>query len=106
MIHGRTCLFQACLLSLAGCATASAPDLDPGDGGTTHDSSIGADTGSSDTAAGDTHSDAPSDGPCLAPKKVCGGTCTDVSSDRNNCGACGVSCGEVGTCSGGTCTCG
>jgi len=40
------------------------------------------------------------------PKQVCtnGGGCVDLSSDPQNCGACGNSCGDKGTCENGQCT--
>lgn len=34
----------------------------------------------------------------------CGGFCTDLSADANNCGACGSSCSLGGYCQGGVCT--
>jgi hypothetical protein len=39
---------------------------------------------------------------CQSPRKECGGSCIDVSSDSNNCGDCGHPC-LGGTCSGGMC---
>ena len=70
-----------CLLALfavAGCATAAEP-TDETDSGAPADTSIGDGTA-------DTPTDAPSDGPCLAPKKVCGGKCVTLDDDRANCG--------------------
>lgn len=40
---------------------------------------------------------------CQAGDVLCGDTCTDVSSDPDNCGACGVSCAEGESCSAGAC---
>lgn len=51
---------------------------------------------------------------CLLPGYVCGGcsppratacqnSCVNLSTDAENCGRCGVSCGQNGTCSDGTC---
>jgi hypothetical protein len=39
---------------------------------------------------------------CSSAQTVCSGTCVDTSSDVNNCGACGATCG--GTCALGQCT--
>jgi hypothetical protein len=33
----------------------------------------------------------PSD-PCIAPQVLCGGICSDLQSDNNNCGSCGHAC--------------
>jgi hypothetical protein len=45
---------------------------------------------------------------CTGGFGVCGGTCRNLLSDRNNCGGCGIVCsgppGAVG-CVNGTCTC-
>ena len=45
------------------------------------------------------------DGCCneLAGMAVCGGKCVDATSDPNNCGGCGVTCGRCQTCSNGIC---
>lgn len=41
---------------------------------------------------------------CQDGDVLCGSTCTDVSGDSNNCGACGVSCSEGEICSAGACS--
>lgn len=41
--------------------------------------------------------------PCGCPEDTCFGTCTDMSSDRNNCGGCGITCNFVQQCVNGTC---
>ena len=42
---------------------------------------------------------------CSQGTAYCGGSCVDVLSDKNNCGACGNTCsGGTPVCSGGTCT--
>lgn len=45
---------------------------------------------------------------CGGTQVLCGGSCTDTGSDRQNCGACGKVCSDYpnmnGTCSGGTCS--
>lgn len=50
------------------------------------------------------------DAACTMPNEVCNGACTDVSSDHDNCGACGKSCigsGPSGDsmCVAGNCSC-
>ncbi|NVJ15492.1 EGF domain-containing protein [Myxococcus sp. AM010] len=45
-------------------------------------------------------------GSCPAPSVQCGGQCVEVSSDVNNCGACGVVCPAAKTCSSGVCVLG
>ena len=42
------------------------------------------------------------DGTCDAALVPCGGTCTDLSTDAKNCGACGLVCG-YGRCDTGVC---
>ncbi len=37
--------------------------------------------------------------------KTCGGVCTDVQNDSNNCGGCGVVCGGGTSCKAGACAC-
>jgi hypothetical protein len=41
---------------------------------------------------------------CQDGDVLCGSTCTELSSDSSNCGACGVSCDEGEICSGGECS--
>ena len=36
---------------------------------------------------------------CNSPSIVCGTTCTDITSDSNNCGGCGIKCGQQQKCS-------
>jgi len=40
---------------------------------------------------------------CVLPSKVCGGTCTDVTTDPDDCGSCGHVCAS-GICTAGVCT--
>src|SRR5690606_24006820 len=40
---------------------------------------------------------------CAGGAELCGGACVDVSSDRNNCGACGTACGAAEACVDGVC---
>lgn len=42
-------------------------------------------------------------GPDDASCSMCGGACTDLSSDSRNCGACGNDCGPAASCLGGKC---
>ncbi len=41
---------------------------------------------------------------CPAPSEICGGVCTNVASDNQNCGACGTVCGAGEVCSSGQCS--
>ena len=41
--------------------------------------------------------------PCPSGQTCCSGTCTDLSSDNNNCGSCGNKCDACSTCQSGTC---
>src|SRR5579863_4127831 len=41
---------------------------------------------------------------CPAGQVMCGATCTDVTSDPNNCGKCGNVCAAADTCVNGACT--
>jgi hypothetical protein len=41
---------------------------------------------------------------CAASQEICGNTCTDVSSDRDNCGSCGNSCPGSASCYSGKCS--
>jgi hypothetical protein len=42
---------------------------------------------------------------CGGTSKCCNQKCIDVSTDKNNCGACGKVCGLGSLCQGGSCTC-
>ena len=42
-------------------------------------------------------------GDCAATETSCSGTCANLDSDRDNCGACGTTCGDGMTCSSGQC---
>ena len=44
-------------------------------------------------------------GSCLASQMLCAGQCSDVSSDNNNCGSCGIPCAAGKTCQSGMCKC-
>jgi hypothetical protein len=43
---------------------------------------------------------------CPSGQTCCKGTCRNLSSDNNNCGTCGTACRVYGTCQSGTCKCG
>jgi len=48
----------------------------------------------------------PSAGPtCSSGQLECSGTCINVQTDSQNCGACGKTCGSGSTCQNGTCSC-
>jgi hypothetical protein len=40
---------------------------------------------------------------CPSDRRACGANCTDIMTDDNNCGACGVSCSSEKTCQQGVC---
>lgn len=40
---------------------------------------------------------------CAANEAVCGGVCSNLQTDRDNCGSCGHGCGDGLVCAGGTC---
>ncbi len=42
---------------------------------------------------------------CSSPSYLCPGGCVNLSSDPNNCGSCGITCGAGGACTDGTCIC-
>jgi hypothetical protein len=42
---------------------------------------------------------------CPAPNAVCGGTCVNLQTDTNNCGACGSACMANQSCISGACAC-
>jgi len=81
---GRTAVLLSCAVACFACSTRSAPG----------DLAGAADIGD-DSAT------------CLAPRVLCNGTCTDITSDLLNCGACTAPCdaatGEI--CLAGKCSC-
>jgi hypothetical protein len=42
---------------------------------------------------------------CPEGQMICSGTCTDIVSDVDNCGSCGISCGDNALCAVGSCIC-
>jgi hypothetical protein len=87
-----------------GDGTGGADDDAGDDAGTMGD---GGSVGDDDATAGEGDDDGPP--ACAAPEVACGQICTDVASDPNNCGDCGVSCviPEAGAaCSAGMCALG
>lgn len=83
----KRALVVAVALALAGCFQRIEPT------GTT---TPGSDAGTTGGGGGG------NPGGCPAPTMSCGGSCTDVSTDTHNCGACGHDCGGSG-CSAGLC---
>ncbi len=64
------------------------------------------DTNAQDMGADDTTGDPPedpSDGGCVPPAMVCAGECTDITTDRDNCGSCSHSCAVNQLCTGMLC---
>lgn len=81
------------------------PDAVTPDGPITPDVPVTPDAPVSTDAGVDATTDAPltPDAPvCAAPSKVCDGTCTDVTSDPQDCGTCGHVCAS-GICTAGVC---
>jgi hypothetical protein len=77
----------------------------PQDGPASHDATSGdapSDATEDGLADGPVTGDAPPDGNCGGGKTDCNGSCTDTTSDGQNCGACGHSC-QGGTCLGSRC---
>lgn len=118
-------LIAICALVLAqGCdsddtgadnnASADTTQSDSGDGDTSPEDLDGAGAGDTitDVDDGDTNaSDTPGVDPdgdttleCPLYQTLCDGTCIPTSTDPDNCGGCGVVCGDAEVCSGGTCT--
>ncbi len=85
-IGGNACISGVCALNFvdAGAGDAAFDSLSP-------DASIGFDAAA----------DAPV---CAAGETLCGSVCIDVSSDPDNCGACGTACPTGQICSEGVCT--
>ena len=91
--------------TLLACGDAGGPRIDgPG---------VGLNPTTADAGKKDTGPDGPDyrdpkqvDAGCKAPNLVCGGNCTVVDSDRENCGACGSACsGGDSVCNFGKCVC-
>lgn len=56
------------------------------------------DSGSAtDAGRADVPSDSTGSSGCAAGQLSCGGRCTDVNNDPNNCGSCGMLCGAIGS---------
>jgi hypothetical protein len=88
------------VLGMAGCGGAVAAIADAA----TTDAGVGegdAATPGHDAGAADATID--STPPCNAPLSRCNGVCVDLSSDQNNCGTCGASCGPALMCKGASC---
>ena len=83
----------------SGTHTDSGSATDSGSGG---DTATGDDTGT----AVDTGVDTGTDAGCVAPKKTCGTSCVDTTSDDANCGGCGIACSGATHCVSSACVCG
>src|SRR5690554_1883139 len=85
---------------------------DPTDSGTNPtDTQSDATTDTTNSGAADTTTDTSPNGPdasqppgCPVYPTECNGVCVPTSTDPDNCGGCGIICGESEVCSGGTCT--
>ncbi len=92
----RTPLFSAIFVA-SGVIACGGPDpswINTNSGGA-HDRSMAANGGSSGDAGADANNfrdPKAVDGGCNAPNQVCNGSCTDISSDHDNCGGCGKAC--------------
>jgi len=60
--------------------------------------------GADGDADADSDGDGDGDGPCALREVQCPDGCFDLSTDANNCGRCGHSCGAGSSCDGGECT--
>jgi hypothetical protein len=87
---GASVLFLAMAVGCGSSTSTGTPDEDTGIGGS--DTSGGTDTATPD--GGTT---------CSGDQKLCGGACTSVQFDPNNCGACGKKCATGEVCSLGAC---
>jgi hypothetical protein len=110
-------LLASLTAACGGTEAATIPGIPTGSADAT--STLDADLG--DAAAGD-DADAAIDGTtpsgdaagdaggatCVSPRTACGGSCSDLQDDRDNCGACGIECGAGTVCADGRCsaTCG
>ncbi len=80
------------LLATAACATATIP---------------GEELGGSNAAATNPDDEENTEAPavtCTSPQTNCGGTCVDVKTSAQNCGACGSACMAGSTCQNGFCS--
>jgi hypothetical protein len=84
-------LLVGVFLAVAGCA-ASRQEPDASDAAGDRLDAPGDGDGSPDLA-----------GECYGGMVLCGGTCVDIRSDHENCGACGNACEPAVVCSGGEC---
>lgn len=110
--HSPSCWPEVLLAAVAlGCGGGGAAR---GEAGTDDDASATAGVGSTADAGGDTSATSDADGSgadtgelvCTAPEVRCGQICTDLMSDPDNCGGCGVSCEIIqgqGACMAGSC---
>ncbi len=106
MLHTRSLVLAGCLLYLSGCGARTDADDYRVDVPVTTDVPIAPDVPvAPDVPIVTDVPIPPPDLPAMCPGALtrCGAVCSDLRFDNNNCGGCGVSCGPMGTCSGGTC---
>jgi hypothetical protein len=82
----------------AGPGDAGQPDAGAVDAGPAADGGASADAGPPDAGGGQAELT------CCAGAVDCDGTCSDLNTDANHCGACGHSCRADEVCAGGACT--
>lgn len=88
------------VFAAVGCGDSGSSTL--GSGGTSGGTSGGASGGGTAASPG---SGAGGSAGCPQGQMLCNGVCVSVSTDANNCGACGTACGTGQGCINGACTC-
>jgi F5/8 type C domain len=90
---------------LSPCVVCGACSLITSFDGLTGSPAGAADADAETASVGDATSEVASEAGCEAGQRACAGTCVDPSSDKANCGGCGVACSaaEGQSCNGGQC---